>query len=191
MMIRNRAITAITALLALFVVTAAIGETTSKPARVVSTLVKRAAIVESVNRDTRELKLLDAQGNRFTVIADKDVRNFDQIAPRDRIVAEYLESVAVVIAPKGSKPALGDASKWVVARAGDKPGVAGVEARNIVATVQAINAVDRLLTLQTEDGDVRTVKVSEQAELHRVDVGDQVRLRITMAVAMAVVSPDK
>ena len=190
MMTRNRSITLTAAVLAFFISTMAIGETTSKPARVVSTLIKRAAIVESVNPDTRELKLLDAQGNRFTVVADESVRNFSQIKPRDRIVAEYLESVAVVIAPKGSKPPVEDASAWNVTEAGDKPGVAGVETRLVVATVQAINAVDRLLTLETEDGGVRTVKVSDHAQLHLVEVGDQVRLRITTAIAMRVVAPD-
>ena len=190
MMTRNRSITLTAAILAFFISTMAIGETTLKPARVVSTLIKRAAIVESVNPDTRELKLLDAQGNRFTVVADESVRNFSQIKPRDRIVAEYLESVAVVIAPKGSKPPVEDASEWNVAEAGDKPGVAGVETRLVVATVQAINAVDRLLTLETEDGGVRTVKVSDHAQLHLVEVGDQVRLRITTAIAMRVVAPD-
>lgn len=190
MMTRNKCSALVAVVLALFFSATAFGETTSKPARVLSTLIKRAAIVESVNPDTRELKLLDAQGNRFTVVADESVRNFDQIKPRDRIVAEYLESVAVVIAPKGSKPPVEDASAWNVAEAGDKPGVAGVETRLVVATVQAINAVDRLLTLETEDGGVRTVKVSDQAELHLVEIGDQVRLRITTAIAMRVVAPD-
>ena len=190
MMTRNRSITLTAAILAFFISTMAIGETTLKPARVVSTLIKRAAIVESANPDTRELKLLDAQGNRFTVVADESVRNFSQIKPRDRIVAEYLESVAVVIAPKGSKPLVEDASAWNVAGACDKPGIAGVETRLVVATVQAINAVDRLLTLETEGGSVRTVKVSDHAQLHLVEVGDQVRLRITTAIAMSVVTPD-
>ncbi|MGB5630773.1 MAG: hypothetical protein WBM57_15505, partial [Woeseiaceae bacterium] len=114
MMTRNKCSALVAVVLALFFSATAFGETTSKPARVLSTLIKRAAIVESVNPDTRELKLLDAQGNRFTVVADESVRNFDQIKPRDRIVAEYLESVAVVIAPKGSKPPVEDASAWNV-----------------------------------------------------------------------------
>jgi hypothetical protein len=164
--------------------------TISKPARIVSTLVKSGAIVEAINKQTRELKLLDAQGNRFTVIADDAVRNFDQIEPRDRIIVEYLESVAVVIAPAGSEPPVGDADLLTVAPAGDKPGMFNVETRLVMATVQAINAADRLVTLETEDGNLRTVKVSEDAPLDEVDVGDQVRVRITTAIAVAVVTPD-
>jgi hypothetical protein len=118
------------------------------------------------------------------------VRNFDQIEPRDRIVAEYLESVAVVVAPGGSAPLLGDERFFEVAPAGDKPAVEAVDTRLLLATVQAINVADRLITLETEDGELRTVKVAEDAPLDKVTVGDQLRLRITRAVAIAVVEPE-
>ena len=77
-----------------------------------------------------------------------------------------------------------------VAAAGDKPGVQGVTTRLVVATIRAINSGDRLVTLESEDGAVSTIKVSEDARLDMVDVGDQVRLRVTRAVAVAVVKPD-
>ncbi len=153
-------------------------------------MVKSGAIVEAVNKETRELKIIDARGNRFTVVANELVRNFDQIEPRDRIVVEYLESVALVVAPEGSEPPIGDAELFTVAPAGDKPGVADVETHLVVATVHGINMADRQVTLETDDGELRTVKVAEGARLDLVDVGDQVRLRLTRAVAVAVVKPD-
>ncbi len=79
----------------------------AKPSRIVTAMVKSGAIVEAVNKETRELKIIDARGNRFTVVANELVRNFDQIEPRDRIVVEYLESVALVVAPEGSEPPIG------------------------------------------------------------------------------------
>ncbi len=163
----------------------------AKPSRIVTAMVKSGAIVEAVNKETRELKIIDARGNRFTVVANELVRNFDQIEPRDRIVVEYLESVALVVAPEGSEPPpLGDAELFTVAPAGDKPGVVDVETHLVVATVHGINMADRLVTLETDDGELRTVKVAEGARLDLVDVGDQVRLRLTRAVAVAVVKPD-
>ena len=75
---------------------------------VVSTITKRAVSVEAVYPETRELKLLDSQGNRFRVTVDELVPDFDKIEPRDRIVAEYLESVALIVAPHDSEPLLGD-----------------------------------------------------------------------------------
>jgi hypothetical protein len=164
--------------------------TVVKPGRVVSTLVKSGAIVEAVNKETRELKLINPRGDRFTVVADELVRNFDQIEPRDRIVIEYLESVALVVAPAGSEPLIGDAAALTVAPAGDKPGVEGVETHVMVATVQSINAADRLVTLESETGETRTIKVDAAARLDMVDIGDQVRLRVTRAVAISVVAPE-
>ncbi|MCZ6869280.1 MAG: hypothetical protein O7G84_07255, partial [Gammaproteobacteria bacterium] len=60
------------------------------------------AIVEAVNKETRELKLIGPDNRRFTVVADELVRNFDQIKPRDRITVEYLESIAIVVSPASS-----------------------------------------------------------------------------------------
>jgi len=171
--------------------TAAAAETTVvKPARVTTTLVKSGVIVEAVDKETRELKLIDPKGNRLTVVADEAVINFDQIEPRDRIIIEYLESVAVVVAPAGSKPPVEDALVLSVAEAGDKPGVEGVETELMVAIVQSINMADRLVTLETEFGELRTIKVSEDARLDLVEIGDQLRLRVTRAVAVSVVAPD-
>ena len=165
-------------------------QTVDKPARIVTTLVKTAAIVEAVNKETRELKLIDARGNRFTLVADASVRNFDQIEPRDRIVTEYLESMAIIVAPAGSEPLFGDGTLVTVAASGDKPGITGVDTQVVVATVIALNRSDRLVTLETENGDVRTIKVGEDAHLDMVDVGNQVRFRVTRAVAVSVVKPD-
>lgn len=174
----------------IFYGTLAGAQTVEKPMRAVSTLIKTAAIVEAVNKSTREIKLIDVRGNRFSMIADDSVRNFDQIDPRDRIVVEYLESIAIVVAPAGSEPLFGEGTAVTVAPEGDKPGITGVGTHVVVATIAALNRGDRLVTLETEDGEVRTIKVSEDAHLDMVDVGDQVRLRLTRAIAIEVVKPD-
>lgn len=161
-----------------------------KPGRVVSSVVKRVVIVEGVNRETRELRLMDAQGSRYTVVAGEEVRNFDQIQARDRIVAEYLESVAVVVAPEGEALPIGDAAAVAVAPEGAMPGMEMLETEVVTATIEAINLSDRLVTIQDENGNVRTIKVSPRARLELVDVGDQIRLRLTRAVAVSIQKPD-
>lgn len=185
----QRLLTAFGAALICFAVGAQ-AQTVDKPARVVSALVRTGAIVEAVNKETRELKLIDASGNRFAVIADESVRNFDQIEPRDRIITEYLESIAVVIAPAGSEPLMGDGLAIAVAPEGEKPGIASAETHVVLATVTALNRSDRLVSLELEGGERRTVKVGDNARLDLVDIGNQVRLRITRAVAVEVVKPD-
>ena len=164
--------------------------TTDKPGRVVSALVKRALIVEAVDAEKRELRVLDSEGNRFSLAVDPVVAKFDAIEPRDRIVAEYVESVALIIAPPGSEPLLGDAGAVEVDPQSDKPSIRAAETRLVTATIDAINMTDRLVTITTEQGDTRDLKVAEDARLDMVDVGDQVRLRISVAVMVSVTEPD-
>ena len=72
-------------------------DTVEKPARVVKSVLKSGAIVEAVDRETREIKLVGPDGRRFTVVAGPEVRNFAQSDPRDRIVVQYTESIAIVV----------------------------------------------------------------------------------------------
>lgn len=171
--------------------TALAAETVAKPARVISTLVETAVIVESVDRETREIRVIDAQGNRFTIVADDAVKNFAQIEARDRIVTEYLESVAIVILPHGSAEMLDAAAVDIeVAAPGDRPGFGVAAVEIVTAEVHAINRADRLVTLEMDDGEMRTIKTAADAPLEDVSVGDLVRMRVTKAVAISVVEPD-
>ena len=60
----------------------------------------------------------------------------------------------------------------------------------VKATIEAINRDDRLVLLRGEGGRVRSVRVADDVRLDQVDVGDEVRLRITEAIAISVVKPD-
>ena len=164
-------------------------ETVQKPGRVVTSTVRTAVIVEAVDKETRELKLINADGERFTMVADEMVRNFDQIKPRDRIVLEYLESVAIVVVPAGS-PELGSGAAVELAPIGAKPSVKGVETVMVRATVDSLNVSDRIATLRYEDGSTRAIKVADDVPLDLVRVGDEVRLRVTQAVAVSVRKPN-
>ena len=159
--------------------------TVQKPMRVMTTEVQRAAIVEAVNKETRELKLLDASNNRFTVVADELVANFDQIEPRDRIIVHYFESVALMAVPEGT-PTLGSGLAVELAPLGGKPGISGVETYIVKATVESINVSDRLAMVRRERGDRLAIKVGEDVPLDLVEVGDEVRLRVSTAMAVSI-----
>jgi len=160
-------------------------EKMQKPARVTTATVQSMAIVEAVNKETRELKLIDASGKRYTIVADELVHNFDQIEPRDRIVMEYLESVAIFVAPAGA-PELGNAAAVELAPLGSKPGISSAETFMTKATVESLNLTDRIATVRYADGSMRTIKVADDVPLNLVTVGDEVRFRITKAVAISV-----
>lgn len=155
------------------------------PGKVKTSMVQRVAIVEAVNKETRELKLINADGDRFSIYADDSVRNFDQLEPRDRIVVDYLESIAVFLMPAG-KPDFEEITEVELAPLGGKPGIKAAETTVIDVTVEAINITDRLALLRTATGQLRSVKLSDRVPVEKIKVGDAVRMRITQAVAVSV-----
>ena len=171
-----------------FVVDVPIDEISSVsfPGRVVTSTARREAIVESVNKETREIKVVDANGKIHTFVAGDMVANFDQIEPRDRIVTEYLESIAVFVAPAGT-PALGDMGLVEVAPLGEKPGVGIADTFMVAATIDAIDMAEGLVTLRGEDGFQTVIKVADDVDLAEFKAGDEVRMRVTQAVAISVV----
>jgi hypothetical protein len=160
-----------------------------KPARVTTSTVQTGAIVESVNRDTRELKLIDAGGKRFSMTAGPEVVNFDQIEARDRIVVEYIEQLAVVVTAPGA-PELGDAVAAKVAAEGEKPGMAVAQTSMVRVTVEDLDRDTRMAKLQREDGSSFMHQVAEDTPLDLINVGDEVRMRTTSAIAISVRKAD-
>lgn len=160
--------------------------TVSIPGRVITSTERREAIVESVNKETREIRVVDADGKMHKFVAGDMVANFDQIEPRDRIVTEYLESVAVFVAPAGA-PALGDMGLVEVAPIGEKPGVAIADTFMIAATIDAIDVSERIVALRGDDGFQNAFRVADDVDMDTFKVGDEVRMRVTEAVAISVV----
>jgi hypothetical protein len=160
--------------------------TVSLPGRVVTSTARREAIVESVNKETREIKVVDSNGKIHSFVAGDMVANFDQIEPRDRIVTEYLESVAVFVAPAGT-PELGDMGLVEVAPLGEKPGVAIADTFMVAATIDSIDAAERTVALRGDDGFQTAIRVADDVDMDTFKVGDEVRMRVTEAVAISVV----
>jgi len=161
-----------------------------KPAQVTTTTVKAQVIVESVNRETREIKLLGADNRRFTIVAAPDMRNFDQIRARDRVNVEYLQSVAIAVLPAGAVvPPLGASADVAVAPSGSRPGMEAVGVKQVEATVVDLDREARHATLLLEDGSTLSLHVNDGVRLDLVDVGDRVIVRTTQAVAIDVTPP--
>jgi hypothetical protein len=156
-----------------------------KPGRLITSMIRTAAIVEAVDHETRKLKLIDASGRRFTTSVGEEVTNFDEIEPRDRIVMEYMDSIAIVVMPAGAP----EADQGMMAEAageGQKPALRVAESYMVKATVLELNLTERRATLHYEDGSVDSIKVADDVPLELVEVGDEVRFRVTHAIAVSV-----
>ena len=158
------------------------------PARITTSTVRSAAIIESVDVEGRELRLIDVSGNRFSVIADPAAGDLRYLRPRDRIITEYTESRAVLVVPPGT-PELPQGGASAIAEEGLMD-IEGIETQMLKARVASLNQKTRRATLVDEDGTVHNVLVPEDAPLELVEVGDELRIRITRAVAISIDRPE-
>jgi Cu/Ag efflux protein CusF len=132
-------------------------------------------------------------GESVELVVGPEAKNFDQVKKGDEVTFEYLESVAVVVTPKGATPpAAGQAAYVETAKPGEKPHGRAVQTTTITATVEAIDYKARTVTLKGPAGNVRTFTVGPEAKrFDEVKKGDQVTLNVTEAVAISVSKPEK
>jgi hypothetical protein len=152
-----------------------------------------SATVESVDAQRRLLGLREQSGEKFTIQAGPEVRNFTQIKVGDRVVARYYEALAATLRQRGdgSGEAQAPVTDAVVGRAavGDRPGVAagtqtmqtvritGVDKKNHVVSFYGSDGLARSLPIRTPQG---------QAFAAKLKVGDEVEVTYTEAVALTV-----
>jgi hypothetical protein len=159
---------------------------------VVSASVSAKATIVKVNKKTRELTLRDEQGNEETVVASKDVRNFDQIKKGDVLEVEYHRAAATTLQKVGDTTTAGESTDVQRAKAGEKPGMVAVHTSTIVATVLDIDATNRLITVKGPKGRVVTVEVpADMKAFDSLKKGDKISAEYAEAVAISIKTPAK
>ncbi|HUL59717.1 MAG TPA: hypothetical protein VLU43_10600 [Anaeromyxobacteraceae bacterium] len=147
------------------------------------------ATVKSVDLKTRMVTVVGESGKPFTFKADDRVKNLPQVKPGDLVSVDYYDSVAIWVTKPGADtggPASGSSSAMATAKPGEKPAAAAEADLTIVATVTAIAADKKSVTLKTSDGDTQTLPVKNPENLTGVMVGDQVTIMATRALAVSV-----
>ena len=154
-----------------------------------STTVTGHATVQAVDLATRHVTLTNDEGKTYTIVADKRIKNLDQLRVGDVIDVEYREAVVVDLLPAGTPPSVKADASADSAKPGAKPGAAASQRITIVATIEAIDAATQHVTLRGPEGKSFEVKARNPANLKKVKVGDVVRITYTEAVAISVRKP--
>jgi len=169
---------------------APVASAAGRPGAVVVDAVKLAATVEAIDKDKRTVTVKGPGGRSVTLKVDNAVKNFDQIQVGDKVTAQYLEATAIFVRKAGGPPQASGAAAVELAPKGEKPAAFTVETTEITATVENINYDLRLVTLRGPAGNARTLKVSPRVErLREVNVGDELVIRYTEALAISVLKP--
>jgi len=146
------------------------------------------AVVEALNVDNRIVTLRSLTEDETVVMeAGDEVRNLAQVKVGDRVVVQFYQAVAVDLKKGGGLDET--AGKSVVAaraKPGEKPAGSVGEATEVVATILAIDRDTPSVTLKGPEGNTVEVIVRDPTKLDGVDVGDQVVITYTRAMAISV-----
>jgi hypothetical protein len=147
------------------------------------------ATVKAVDKETRSVTLEAETGKTVTVKAGPEVKNFDQIAVGDKVEVDYVEALAIHVEKAGGSPMAEVGAAIEKALPGQKPSVAVAGTVEIRAKVTAIDKEKRTVTLQGPEN-TRTIKVDPKVKrFDELAVGDDVIVRYTEAIAIAVKKP--
>lgn len=148
------------------------------------------AVVSAIDYKQRKVTLEDSEGGKKTISIGPKVINFDQIEKGDRVNVEYIEQTVIFL--KDPEALNEDGAGVVGARAteGSKPAMAVAEVVEVTATVEAIDTVNRTATLRFSDGETQVVPVRDDIELKQEQVGKELVIITSTALAVTVETVD-
>jgi Cu/Ag efflux protein CusF len=156
------------------------------PAKAMMESAVTVATVERIDQATREVTLRYPDGSQVTFVAGDEVRNLGQVEKGDVVLMEYFAGLAVALEPKGAGiRERRDEVAVTGAEPGEKPAGAITETIDMVGTVEAVDPDARTVTLKGAEQTV-TLKVADDIDLSKVNVGDEVVASYVKAFAVAV-----
>lgn len=159
------------------------------PGGVITQLTKMTAKVSAIDYKARSVTLEDDKGNKKTLVIGPEAINFEQVKKGDLVKVAVAEELVVYLRKKGAPAS--DSAAAVVARApeGNKPAIIMAGTEEITTTVKAIDLETHTATLQFPDGSSKTVNVRPDVDLTKAKIGEEVVIRTTAAIAIAVEKP--
>ena len=162
---------------------------TGKPGAVLADVIEWSGTVTAVDYTKRTVELKGPAGRVATVNA-KNARNLDQVKVGDTVKIRYMEEMAIFVRKADAAPQAAEAKGVELAPKGQKPAGVVVDTTEITANVEAIDYQTRAIALKGPLGNTRIFKVNDAVErFNEIKAGDQVVIRVTEAIALAVVKP--
>jgi Cu/Ag efflux protein CusF len=137
-------------------------------------------VVTAIDKSARKVTVKTSEGDMVDITVPADVKEFDKLKKGDKVDIDYMESIAIGMAPKGTKPS-------AIERAATVPGAAGREVV-VTAEVTKVDAAHNKVTIKGPSGK-QTVSVTDpdlQARLPNLKKGQVLMFTYTEAVATAI-----
>lgn len=148
-------------------------------------LVHAVATVKGINRTDRIVILKKDDGEETSVHVPDAVKGFDTLKMGDKVDIDYYESLAISMAPTGSKPSITERKGQSVDVGG---GIRGREMK-MSAEVVSVDPAANTVTFKGPKGNMRTVYVADaalQQKLATLKPGQVVQFDYTEATAATI-----
>jgi hypothetical protein len=172
----------------LFIAGQAVADSQLKRVAERDNLEQLAAVVEAINIPNRIVTLRSlTRDASITMEVGDEVRNLDQVVVGDQVIVEFYEAIAVDLKKGGGMEPSADVAVGAArAEPGAKPAGAVGGTVQIVATILAIDPDEPSVTLRGPEGNIVDVLVRHPEKLDEVDVGDQVVITYSRAMAIGI-----
>ena len=150
---------------------------------------KTTATVTAIDAASRKVTVVSKDGKKQVFKAGPEVVNFEQIRIGDQVVVTVAEELVVYMAKDGVPLPDGTSALVALAPKGDKPGVLMAGTSQVTAKVIGLDRKSRKAMLQLPDGTTKTFTVRQDVDLSKRELGEEIVIRCTEAVAIRVEKP--
>jgi hypothetical protein len=153
------------------------------------TTVETTAVIQTVDKTTREVLLRTEDGRFVTMTAGPEVRNFDQLASGDRVRAVFTESIVAGVAAPDQPSETVVTTAGTRAPVGATPGAAVGEAITSVVEIVSYDAASALVTFRGPSGLLHSVVVPPEMRdfVAARRPGERVAVELVQAFAVGIV----
>jgi hypothetical protein len=135
----------------------------------------RAATIQAINHETRELTLVGQEGNVLTLVADPQIQRLTEFKVGDEIVLDYSVSVAAELrtptAEELAKPLV--VTEDTTRAAADKaPGVHGYRIVEAVVSIEGLDRQTQTVTVKGPKGNYTAIRVKDPTTLDKLRLGE-------------------
>jgi Cu/Ag efflux protein CusF len=145
--------------------------------------------VKSIDYATRMVTLESPNGTTERYHVGPEMKNFNQVHVGDQVQATVAESLVVGVRKAGTAPNMGETVTVALAPKGAKPGMFVTKTTEATAKIVGIDPASRTITLAEPAGKPKIVKLAPAVDVSNLKRGDDVVVRYTDAVALAVEKP--
>lgn len=144
------------------------------------------AKVVKIDMNTRKVTLLMDDGKKKTIKAGSEVKNLDQVKVGDTVHMTYTEETVLGVSDGKGGIAEGGMQMSATAPKGAMPAGVMTDTVAVQAKILAIDSTKPSVTVQTPDGKKKKIKVSKDADLSQLKVGNTLTLIVRDSLAVSV-----